>query len=33
MHVLAVTGGIGAGKSCVTDYLASRGIDVVDADK
>ncbi len=33
MHVLAVTGGIGAGKSCVTDYLASKGIDVVDADK
>ena len=33
MITIAVTGGIGAGKSTVTDYLISKGYTVVDADK
>ena len=33
MITIAVTGGIGAGKSTVTDYLISRGYTVIDADK
>ena len=32
MTVLAVTGGIGAGKSTVTAYLRKLGVPVVDAD-
>lgn len=32
MLVIGVTGGIGSGKSAVTDRFAQRGIDVVDAD-
>ncbi len=31
-YVVGITGGIGSGKSAVTDRLASRGIDIVDAD-
>ena len=31
--VVGVTGGIGSGKSAVTDYLETKGITVVDADK
>ena len=31
--VVGITGGIGSGKSAVTDYLESKGITVVDADK
>ena len=30
---IAITGGIGSGKSTVTDYLVSRGYTVIDADK
>ena len=33
MKTIAVTGGIAAGKSTVTDYLISKGYMVVDADK
>jgi dephospho-CoA kinase len=33
MFVVGVTGGIGSGKSAVTDYLETLGITVVDADK
>ena len=32
MFVVGVTGGIGSGKTAATDYLARRGITVVDAD-
>ncbi|MCL6416084.1 dephospho-CoA kinase [Aestuariirhabdus sp. Z084] len=32
MYLVGVTGGIGSGKSAVSDYLASKGITVVDAD-
>lgn len=32
-YVVGVTGGIGSGKSAVTDYLETKGITVVDADK
>jgi len=31
--VVGITGGIGSGKSAVTDYLETKGITVVDADK
>jgi dephospho-CoA kinase len=31
--VVGITGGIGSGKSAVTDYVETRGITVVDADK
>ena len=31
--VVGITGGIGSGKSAVTDYLETRGITIVDADK
>ena len=30
---IAITGGIGSGKSCITSYLTERGFTVVDADK
>ncbi len=33
MWVLGVTGGIGSGKTAATDYLASKGITIVDADE
>ena len=33
MFMVGITGGIGSGKSAVTDYLETRGITVVDADK
>jgi dephospho-CoA kinase len=33
MFVVGITGGIGSGKSAVTDYLGTLGITVVDADK
>ena len=33
MLTIAVTGGIGAGKSTVTDYLTGRGYTVIDADR
>ena len=33
MKNIAVTGGIGAGKSTVTDYLIDKGYTVIDADK
>ena len=33
MLVVGITGGIGSGKSAVTDYLGTLGITVVDADK
>jgi dephospho-CoA kinase len=33
MFVVGITGGIGSGKSAVTDHLATLGITVVDADK
>ncbi|MBQ6313039.1 MAG: dephospho-CoA kinase, partial [Lachnospiraceae bacterium] len=33
MLTVAITGGIGSGKSTVTDYLLSRGFTVIDADK
>lgn len=32
MYVVGVTGGIGSGKTTATDYFASLGIDIVDAD-
>ena len=32
-YVVGITGGIGSGKSAVTDYLETKGINVVDADK
>jgi dephospho-CoA kinase len=32
-YVVGITGGIGSGKSAVTDYLETKGITVVDADK
>ena len=32
-YVVGVTGGIGSGKSAVTDHLETKGITVVDADK
>ena len=32
-YVVGITGGIGSGKSAVTDYLETKGISVVDADK
>lgn len=32
MYVIGVTGGIGSGKSAVSDYFASLGVTVVDAD-
>ena len=32
MFIAGITGGIGSGKSAVTDRLANRGIDIVDAD-
>ena len=32
MYVVGLTGGIGSGKTAASDYLASRGITVVDAD-
>ena len=32
-YVVGITGGIGSGKSAVTDYLETKGIKVVDADK
>ena len=30
--VVGITGGIGSGKTAVTDYLATKGITIVDAD-
>lgn len=33
MFVVGLTGGIGSGKSAASDYLASKGITVVDADR
>ena len=33
MITIAVTGGIGSGKTQVTNYLMSKGFTVVDADK
>ncbi|WP_281647552.1 dephospho-CoA kinase [Parendozoicomonas sp. Alg238-R29] len=33
MFVVGVTGGIGCGKTAVTDYLASKGIVIADADQ
>lgn len=33
MRIIGLTGGIGAGKSTVTDYLIARGFHVLDADK
>jgi dephospho-CoA kinase len=33
MKIIGLTGGIGSGKSTVTDYLTSRGFHVLDADK
>ena len=33
MITIAITGGIGAGKSTVTDHLISKGYTVIDADK
>ncbi|HVI39190.1 MAG TPA: dephospho-CoA kinase [Anaerovoracaceae bacterium] len=33
MKIIGLTGGIGSGKSTVTDYLISRGFHVLDADK
>ena len=32
-YVVGITGGIGSGKSAVTDYLETKGITIVDADK
>ncbi len=32
MYIVGLTGGIGSGKTAASDYLASLGIDVVDAD-
>lgn len=33
MKIIGLTGGIGTGKSTVTDYLISKGLHVLDADK
>ena len=33
MKIIGLTGGIGSGKSTVSDYLISRGFHVLDADK
>ncbi len=33
MKIIGLTGGIGSGKSTVSEYLASKGIKIVDADK
>lgn len=33
MKVIGITGGIGTGKSTVTDYLKSKGFEVIDADE
>ena len=33
MRIVGLTGGIGSGKSTVTDYLISKGFHVLDADK
>ncbi|HWQ80000.1 MAG TPA: dephospho-CoA kinase [Anaerovoracaceae bacterium] len=33
MKIIGLTGGIGSGKSTVTDYLTARGFHVLDADK
>lgn len=33
MFVVGITGGIGSGKSAVTDYLETLGVTIVDADK
>lgn len=33
MRIIGLTGGIGSGKSTVTDYLISKGFHVLDADK
>lgn len=33
MLIIGITGGIGSGKTAASDYLASRGITVVDADQ
>ena len=32
MYVVGLTGGIGSGKTAASDYLASKGITIVDAD-
>ena len=32
MRTIGITGGIGSGKTAVTDYLATKGIKIVDAD-
>ena len=32
MRTVGITGGIGSGKTAVTDYLATKGITIVDAD-
>ncbi len=33
MLIVGLTGGIGCGKSTVTEYFTAQGVDVVDADK
>jgi len=33
MITIAITGGIGSGKSVLTDYLTEKGYTVIDADK
>lgn len=33
MMVIGLTGGIGSGKTTVSDYLASKGYEIIDADK
>ncbi|MDR1778771.1 MAG: dephospho-CoA kinase [Clostridiales Family XIII bacterium] len=33
LKIIGITGGIGSGKSTVTDYLAEKGYPIVDADK
>lgn len=33
MYTIAVTGGIGSGKTAVTDYLAIKGFKIIDTDK
>ena len=30
---VAITGGIGSGKSCITNHLIDKGFTVIDADK